>query len=162
MVLLKWGIIGAILLPMAEVAAFMLAAATIGWLWATALFIATSAVGLLILRHMGRGEFDRFRTAVNHNGIRAINLETPGLSRIAGAILLVLPGFITDAVGALLFVPPFRRWAGAALGRARAKRRAAQDPSVIDLSPGDWHQVPDAIDDETPKRKPGRPRKRDA
>jgi UPF0716 protein FxsA len=161
MILVKWGIIGAIVLPFAEVAAFALVATTFGWFWAAALFVGTSIVGLLILKHMGRGEFDRFRTAVNRGGIRAINLETPGLARIAGAILLVLPGFITDALGALLFVAPFRRWASAAVGQAQAKRRAAQNPSVIDLAPEEWHQVPDTPDDQAPARKRSRGRKRE-
>jgi UPF0716 family protein affecting phage T7 exclusion len=66
-----------------------------------------------------------------------------------GGILLVFPGFITDTVGALLFVPQFQRWAAAAIGRARQRRRAARDPSVIDLTPKEWRQVGEPIDDTT-------------
>ena len=42
---------------------------------------------------------------------------------------------IRDILGAGLFFPGFRRWAGAAIGRAT--RRRPQDTSVIDLEPGD-------------------------
>jgi UPF0716 family protein affecting phage T7 exclusion len=60
---------------------------------------------------------------------------------------LVFPGFVTDAMGAALFVPACRRWIGVALEKAARKRRhRARDksgPAVIDLEPNEWHQVPD-------------------
>ena len=161
MSLVKWAVIGVILLPLAEIATFIAVALAIGWLWAAALFVATSAVGVLALKHTGRGDFERFRTAVGSGGIRAINLDTPGLAPMMGGILLVLPGFITDVLGALLFVPPVRRWASAAIGRALRKRRTARDPSVVELAPDEWHQVSDAIErDRKQKRRIPRPRRR--
>jgi UPF0716 family protein affecting phage T7 exclusion len=57
---------------------------------------------------------------------------------------LVFPGFITDAVGALLLVPPLRRMALATIGRALKKRRPGRqtnDRTVIDLAPDEWHQI---------------------
>jgi UPF0716 protein FxsA len=156
MTLVKWVFIGVILLPLAEIATFIALALTIGWLWTVALCIVTSAVGVLVLRQVGRSDLDRLRTAVRLGGLRAIHLDTPGLAPIMGAILLVLPGFITDVLGALLFVPPLRRWASAAIGRAVKKRRAARDPSVIDLTPDEWHQVPDAIEDRQDRKRPAR------
>jgi len=63
-----------------------------------------------------------------------------------GGILLVFPGFITDLAGLLLFLPPFRRWAAAAIGRALRKRQ--RDRSVVDLTPDQWHQVPDNLIDD--------------
>ncbi|MEA2988333.1 MAG: protein FxsA [Alphaproteobacteria bacterium] len=165
MSLVKWTFIGLLLLPVAEMAVFLLVAAMIGWLWAVALFVATSGAGILLLRQTGRAELERFRAAVTQDGARAIDLETPGLARIVGGILLVFPGFITDLVGALLFVPPVRRWAGATIGRAlkaRRRRRGRHEASVIDLAPDQWHQVPDqAIEDGRPHEQlPPRGRKR--
>jgi UPF0716 protein FxsA len=154
MSLLKWAFIGLVLLPIAEIVVFILVAATIGWIWTVLLFLATSAVGLMVLKRTGRGDLDRFRTAVSQGGIRAIHLDTPGLGAMVGGILLVFPGFITDLIGALLFVPPLRRWAGATMGRALKKRRAKHDPSVVDLTPDEWHQV----SDRTPKEHRRRPR----
>jgi UPF0716 family protein affecting phage T7 exclusion len=92
--------------------------------------------------------------------LRSIHLETPGLATLAGGILLVLPGFITDVVGALLFVPPFRRWVSATISRALRKRRAGADPSVIDLTPEEWHHVADRIEDGSTRKRSTRPRKR--
>jgi UPF0716 protein FxsA len=113
MSLLKWAFIGLVVLPAAEIVVIILLAVTIGWLWTVLLFLATSAIGVMVLRRTGRGELDRFRTAVSRDGVRAIHLDTPGLAAMVGGILLVFPGFITDLIGALLFVPPVRRWAGA-------------------------------------------------
>jgi UPF0716 protein FxsA len=93
------------------------------------------------LRQTGRGDFDRLREAFTREGLRAIHLETPGFATMLAAILLVIPGFITDILGAALFVPAFRRWAAGTIGRAA--RRRPQDPSVIDLEPHEWRQLPD-------------------
>ncbi|MEA2937593.1 MAG: FxsA cytoplasmic rane protein, partial [Alphaproteobacteria bacterium] len=60
MSLLKWTFIGLLLLPVAEMAVFLLVAAMIGWLWAVALFVATSLAGVLLLRQTGRAELERF------------------------------------------------------------------------------------------------------
>jgi UPF0716 protein FxsA len=159
MSLVKWAFVGVILLPVAETAVFIAVVLAIGWPWAAILFVATSVVGMLVLRRIGRADFNRLRQAVATGGIRAIHLDSPGLATLAGGILLVLPGFITDVLGALLFVPPVRRWASAAIGRALRKRRAARDPSVVDLTPEEWHHVSDRIEDGG-RRKRSSPRKR--
>lgn len=154
MSLVKWGLIGLFLLPLAEMAAFVAIAVAIGWFWAVCLFLATSIVGLLILRRSGRSDIDRFRDAFRRDGIRAIHLESPGLGPILGGILLVFPGFITDVLGALLLVPAVRRKLRGRIARSREARRREREPSVIDLTPKEWHQV-----SEKPI-KDGRPRKR--
>jgi UPF0716 family protein affecting phage T7 exclusion len=159
MSLVKWAFIGVILLPLAEFAVFIALALSIGWLSAAGLLVATSAVGVLVLRRIGRADFDRVRKAVGSEGFSAIHLETPGLATLAGGILLVLPGFITDVLGALLFVPPVRRWFRATIRRAQQQRRAAGDPSVIDLTPDEWRHVSDRIEDGS-KRSAPRRRKR--
>ena len=161
MSLVKWAFIGVILLPLAEFVVFLAVVFTIGWLWTAALFVATSLVGALVLRRLGRAGFDRVSQAFRTGGFRAIHLDTPGLATLAGGILLVLPGFITDVLGALLFVPPVRRFARATISRVRQRRRAARDPSVIDLTPAEWHHVSDQIEDERAhKRRTPRTRKR--
>lgn len=160
MSLVKWAFVGVILLPAAEFAVFVAVALAIGWLWAAFLFFATSAAGVLVLRQAGRRDFDRFRSTLGAQGIRAINLETPGLASTVGGILLVLPGFITDLVGALLLLPVGRRLIAAAIGRAVKKQRAARNPDVIDLKPGEWHQVSETLEAHEQERIPPRPRKR--
>ena len=160
MFLVKWVLIGAILLPLAEVAAFIAVAMTIGWFPALVLFVATSAAGILVLKRAGRGDLDRLRAAVGAGGLRSIHLDTPGLGPILAGILLVLPGFITDLAGAVLLIPPVRRWAGATIGRALRRRRTTRDPSVIDLAPDEWHQISETIEAHDRERLPPRQRKR--
>jgi len=75
-------------------------------------------------------------------GLNAIHLESHGLATLIGGFLLVVPGFITDIAGALLFLPTFRRWAGAAVGRLFGQpSRSHRDPAVIDLPPDQWRPV---------------------
>jgi UPF0716 protein FxsA len=144
MSLLKWLIIGLTLLPAAEIAAFLLAAALVGWLWTLILFGATSAAGALLLRRYGRADLDRLRAAIAADGLRGLNLETPGAASMLGGILLLAPGFITDVLGAVLFLPPFRRWAALRWSAAaRRRREARRDARTIDLEPGEWRQIPD-------------------
>jgi len=144
MSLVKWTLIGLLVLPAAELFAFFLVAALIGWLWAAGIFIATSILGALLLRRFGRADLDRLRTAFARDGIRALHLETPGMATMLGGILLIFPGFITDLLGAALLLPTVRRWAAAKLATfARSSRRTPRDDRVIELEPGEWHQIPD-------------------
>jgi UPF0716 protein FxsA len=144
MLLVKWALIGLLVLPAAEIVVFVVVAALIGWLPAAALFVATSLLGVLLLRRSGRADLDHLRAGFAQDGIRAIHLERPGVASMLGGILLVFPGFITDLVGAALFVPALRRWATARLASAvRNRRRGARDDRVIDLAPDEYHQIAD-------------------
>jgi UPF0716 protein FxsA len=154
MSLVKWGFIGLFLLPLAEMAAFVAVALAIGWIPAACLFLATSILGLLILRRSGRSDLDRFRDAFRRDGLRAIHLESPGLGPMLGGILLLFPGFITDVLGLLLLIPAVRRKLRGMIARARETHRRQRDPSVVDLTPKEWHQVSEK------QIKDGRPRKR--
>jgi|SRR5262249_8353949 len=145
MSLVKWAFIGLLVLPAAELATFLLMAALIGWLRTAVLFIATSVIGVMLLRRSGRGNLGRLRAAFAQEGIRGVHLETPGVAAMLGAILLVFPGFITDALGAALFVPSLRRWATGMLARSAENRRRRQrrDAHIIDLEPSEWQQLTD-------------------
>jgi UPF0716 protein FxsA len=145
MSLVKWGFIGLLVLPAAELATFVLVASLVGWFRAAVLFIVTSVLGVLLLRHSGRRDFRRLRSAVAQEGIRGLHLETPGAGTMLGGILLVLPGFITDLLGGILLLGPTRRWlAGTLTRRAEAiQRRRRDEQHIIDLDPGEWRQLPD-------------------
>jgi len=142
MSLVKWGFIGLLGLPAAEIAVFIVVALTIGWLRAFALFLATSLIGIIVLKHAGRAARERLRSELTRDGVNAVHLENPGLATLIGGFLLVLPGFITDMAGALLFLPGFRQWAGAAIGRLLGQTSQSQrDPAVIDLPPDQWRPI---------------------
>lgn len=147
MSLVKWGFIGLIALPAAEVIAFLLVAGLIGWFPAVIGLVATSAWGVMLLRRSGRRDLDRFIEALRTEGSGALHLGSPGAASMLGAVLLVLPGFITDALGAALVLPGLRRWATAALAKIASpmtiEPRKRRPDHVIDLEPGEWHQVPE-------------------
>jgi UPF0716 protein FxsA len=145
MSLVKWAFIGLLVLPAAELATFFLVAALIGWLRTAVLFVATSVIGVMLLRRSGRANLERLRGAFAQDGIRALHLETPGAAAMLGGILLVFPGFITDALGALMFVRPIRRWLTGVLARSAQSQRQRRDADnrIIDLEPSEWRQLPD-------------------
>jgi len=142
MSLVKWGFIGLLALPAAEITVFVVVALTIGLLRAFGLLLLTSVIGMIVLKQAGRAARERLRSQLTSDGFNGVHLESPGLATLIGGFLLVVPGFITDIAGALLFLPTFRRWAGAAIGRLfGAPSRSHRDPAVIDLPPDQWRPV---------------------
>src|SRR6266849_8621075 len=85
--LMNWALIGVLVLPAAELAAFLLAAMWIGWLWAGLAFVATSVLGVILLRRSGRREFARLTDALRNDGIAALRLDSPAVATLLGAIL---------------------------------------------------------------------------
>src|SRR5688500_2055528 len=153
MSLVKWAFIALLLLPLLEIAAFVLIAFAIGWFWATCLFLATTVVGLFVLKRASRRDLDRLRSKVSRDGFDAMNLSRPGGGALFGGILLIFPGFITDVVGALLLVPAIRRRLGAMIAHRFETRRDARQPSVIDLTPQEWRQVSQKSIEDGPTEK---------
>ena len=142
--MVKWIIVAILLLPVAEIAVFVLVASLLGFLWALTLMLATSLTGFLVLRRAGRGKLARFRVAVGDRDVTGIEANTSGFLTILAGILLFLPGFITDLVGAALLVGPVRRWCGATFRHAvQGRERAHGRGSVVDLEPQEWRQIRD-------------------
>jgi UPF0716 protein FxsA len=134
---LKWILAGALALPAAEIVIFALIAARIGLAATLALTLATSAVGVCVLRAGGAARSGE-RGDKSTGGIIAIATANPG--KVLAGLLLALPGFLTDVAGALLLIPIIRRWvAGAILSGAAFRRDRASD--VVDLGPGEWHRL---------------------
>jgi UPF0716 protein FxsA len=140
--MVKWIIVAILLLPVAEIAAFMLVTAIIGLTWALGLMLATTLAGFLVLRWAGRGRLAHFRVAVADSDVTGIQANTGGFLTVLAGLLLFLPGFLTDLIGAVLLIGPVRSWCGATF-RLWVKRSERSDRSVIDLAPGEWEQVPD-------------------
>jgi len=151
MSLVKWAIFGLLLLPFAEIAVFVAVALKLGVLAALALTILTSLAGMSVIRHAGKTEVARVRTAFGERTITRKELDGRGFLTVLGGFLLVLPGFITDVLGALLLLPPTQQLIGAALRRAVARvDRASGRPDVVDLPPDQWRRVPEERLSHTP------------
>ncbi len=93
--------------PLVEIAVFVQVGGWIG-LWPTlALVVLTAVLGAWQLRAQGLATLLRARDQVERGALPARELFDGACLLVAGALLLT-PGFVTDAVGFLLFLPPVR------------------------------------------------------
>jgi UPF0716 protein FxsA len=136
-------LIAVALLPVAEIATFILVARAIGSLGALALLLLATIAGVLLLRRAGRTRIARLRVALSDGRVDEIEVQSLGFVALLVGILLLVPGFLTDLAGLLLLIPAVRRGLGAAIGRAVLGRRARGRPEVVDLEQEDWRRVPD-------------------
>ncbi|MCC5970198.1 MAG: FxsA family protein [Pararhodobacter sp.] len=104
-----------VLLPLLEIALFI---AVGGWLglWPTLSLVVLGALaGVLILR----GQRDR-AALMMQGGLRHVapgTLMAHGAFFVVGGILLIMPGFFTDALGLILMLPPVQRLMLRTLGK---------------------------------------------
>jgi UPF0716 protein FxsA len=132
----KWLLLVLLALPFMELAAFFVVAATIGFGWALILVLAGSLTGAWILRHATSSHIARVRVALGEGRFTALQADHDGGLVLFAGILLLIPGFITDALAVILLsVVLWRAVAGGA--------PPAPNDGVVDLTPEQWHQVPD-------------------
>lgn len=128
--------------PIIEIALFIQVGGVIG-LWPTlATVIGTALAGSWLLRRQGRGAMMRLQESLSRGGDPSGPIADGAMILVAG-ILLLTPGFFTDACGIALLLPPVR----AALIRWGAARLAAGVRSgrvVMTSSPGGFGAGPGA------------------
>ena len=144
MTILKWLLLSLLLLPVMELAAFIAVAVAIGLGSALLLIVAGSFCGLMLLRHGGGSHIGRIRAAVNGRSFTALEADGRGGLVILSGVLLLIPGFITDAVAVVLLLRPAYLAAAEALGLRQPAPPQRSPDGVLDLQPEDWHRVPDA------------------
>jgi UPF0716 protein FxsA len=113
---LGWLGIGAVALLLVEIFVFVLVAQLIGTLWALLLVIATSALGGWLLRREGARAWRVLRQTAG-TGQPVGDGATAGAVGLVAALLLVIPGFLTDLAGLALLAPPVRRLVGSGVRR---------------------------------------------
>ncbi|MEH6727741.1 MAG: FxsA family protein [Hyphomicrobiales bacterium] len=96
-----------LVVPLMEIAAFVVIGGQIG-VWATlAMVVVTAVIGSFLLRWQGVSLLRRIQSEIAAQRLPARDLVRGAMLVIAG-ILLLTPGFVTDAIGFLLFVPPIQ------------------------------------------------------
>lgn len=113
--------------PLAEIAGFILVGRAIGVLPTLALIVASSVVGLALLRDAGLTtilELQRGRDA-------PAKVLAAGGTRMLTGLLLLIPGFLSDLAAAALLVPGVRKWLAGRVGADGARRQGGA-PSVIE------------------------------
>lgn len=146
--------------PIVEIAVLIEVGGAIG-VWNTiALVILTAIAGTALLRIQGLATLARVQDSLARDTFPASALFDGACLLVAG-VLLLTPGFVTDALGLVLFVPPFRRLLRRLIWTWLAKRRSTRvwingeeigpgaGPGAPDAGrsgttiEGEWHEVRD-------------------
>ncbi|WP_083555709.1 FxsA family protein [Hyphomicrobium sp. NDB2Meth4] len=94
--------------PLLEIAVLIEVGAAIGF-WATlGLLVLAAVAGMLIIRNQGVSMVGRMFDSMSRGGFAFASMVDGYVVILAGS-LLILPGFISDALGLALLVPPLRR-----------------------------------------------------
>jgi UPF0716 protein FxsA len=96
-----------IVIPIAEIAAFITIGGEIGVLPTLGLVLVTAIIGTALLRWQGIGILNRIRAETDAGRVPGRDLVHGAMILVAG-VLLLTPGFVTDTLGFLLFVPAIR------------------------------------------------------
>lgn len=145
-------------MPLVEIAGFIIVGKAIG-LWATlGLVILSVFAGLALLRIQGIGILQRISAESRNGGVPGRDL-VHGAMIVLAALLLLLPGFVSDILGLLLFIPAIRDLAWKYLSQrivilgsagpfargngARSGPSGTRNPPVVDLDEKDYHREPD-------------------
>ncbi len=94
-------------LPLLEIAGFVIVGRQIGALATIGLVLLAAMAGILLLRHQGFGVMSRVRAEMAAGRDPSAQLAH-GVMILLAAFLLIVPGFLTDTIGLLLFIPPVR------------------------------------------------------
>lgn len=136
-----------ILLPLIEIAVFIAVGSAIGIFPTVLLTVLTAIAGTFMLRQQGLSLVMRMQSELDAGRVPGEDIMH-GAMIVMASVLLLIPGFITDIIGLLLFVPPVRN----ALGRfivTRANVVIVQSGTVkrgdrvVDLDEGDWSDTED-------------------
>lgn len=98
-----------IFLPIAELYVLIEVGQAIGAGTTILLILLTAIIGSMVMRRQGMAALADLHDSIDQLRDPARPIAHGAMILLAGA-LLVVPGFLTDAIGALLLVPPFRGW----------------------------------------------------
>lgn len=100
-------LIAFIAVPIVEIAVFIEIGGKLGVFNTVAMVIVTAFIGTWLLRSQGLRTLHRAQESMGRN-IFPISEVFDGLCLLVAGALLLTPGFVTDGIGLLLFIPPFR------------------------------------------------------
>ena len=98
-------------LPLIEISIFAEVGAEIGGLMTVLLTVFTAAAGVFIVRLQGLIVMSRARENMM-KGEPLVEEAVHGMFLFLAGVLLLIPGFLTDSLGALLLLPPIRGFLG--------------------------------------------------
>jgi UPF0716 protein FxsA len=134
---------------LAEIAGFILVGEALGVLATLALTVLATVTGVTLLRRQGLLTLERAKTEIRARQMPARPLFDGALQALA-ALLMILPGFITDIIGLALFVPALRDviWRRLAkqvqIHTVRRPPRDGRAATVVELEASDYRSIPQA------------------
>jgi UPF0716 protein FxsA len=103
----KFILLAFIAVPIIEIAVFLKVGGQIGTLNTILMIVITAIIGTWLLRSQGLMTLHRAQESLNQN-VFPVAEVFDGLCLLFAGGLLLTPGFVTDGIGFLLFVPWFR------------------------------------------------------
>lgn len=138
-----------IAMPIAEIAVFLVVGQAIGVLPTILLIVATAVAGAVLLRQQGLAALMALQRDAREHRVPAASIADALAIGIAG-VLLLTPGFITDTMGLVLFIPGVRRAMFRSIANSiRVERVGPQPgpgrtgPRVIELDAADYRPADD-------------------
>lgn len=116
-------VVAFVVVPLVELAVISQVGAAIGFWPTLLLLLADSVVGAVLVRREGRRAWGAFTEALSAGRWPGDEVVQGALVLVGGALLLT-PGFVTDAAGLLMILPPTRAFASRLI-RARVAQRGA-------------------------------------
>ncbi len=145
-----------LILPLAEIAGFVIVGQLVG-VWATlGLVLLSGLLGLLLLRLQGLQMLKRLSQEGREGRVPG-NTIIQGAMIVVAALLLLIPGFVSDVIGIALFIPFVRGLLWQAIGRRMViintqssysrsngfeRHGAGSDGPVVDLDDEDFRREP--------------------
>jgi UPF0716 protein FxsA len=96
-----------LLVPLVEIYFLIVVGGWIGALPTVALVVLTALIGAALARHQGLATLGRLQASLDRGEAPTFEL-LEGVLLLVGALLLLTPGFFTDAVGFACLLPPTR------------------------------------------------------
>jgi len=96
-----------LVVPIIEIGTFIAIGDQIGIAATLLMILVTAIIGTMLLRHQGLSLIKKIQDEMNEGKVPGRALGDAAMILVAG-ILLLTPGFVTDTLGFLLFVPPVR------------------------------------------------------
>jgi len=121
-----------IVVPILELYVIIQVGQLIGVVPTLILLLADALLGSMLLKHQGRGAWQRFNRALAERRFPGKEVAD-GVLIVIGGTLLLTPGFITDVFGLFLLLPPTR-----ALARRVLRRLAIGRFTVVGVGGGSF------------------------
>ena len=140
----------AIVVGVIEITVMIQVGQMIGVVNTIGLLILVSLIGAWLVKRQGLGVMRRIRDERAAGRLPAAEVFDGGLILVAG-VLMVIPGFVTDALGLLLLIPPIR-----AVARRLVSRRVLREVEMVRSK--QWTRSerpsPQYVPPEAPRRPP--------